>query len=84
MEQTPDQAKLSRSQLMVRELLEERRELLVQLNNLAGTTPGEAKHKATPVEVQQFCQLLYFLRMVVNPVFSFSGVHVHVIKLKLR
>lgn len=58
MEQTPDQAKLSRSQLMVRELLEERRELLVQLNNLAGTTPGEAKHKATPVEVQQFCQLL--------------------------
>ena len=58
MEQSPDQAKLSRSQLMVRELLEERMELLVRLNNLAGTTPGQSKHVATPEEVQQFCQLL--------------------------
>ena len=49
---------LSRAQLMVRELLEERRELLVQLNHLAGTTPGEAKHAPSGQELQSFCQLL--------------------------
>jgi len=58
MEQPPEQATSSRSQLMVRELLEERRDLLVQLNDLAGTTPGQKKHAATPQQLQQFCQLL--------------------------
>lgn len=49
---------LSRSQQMVRELLEERRELLVQLNRLAGTSPGERKREPSPQQLQNFCQLL--------------------------
>ncbi len=51
-------AQLNRSQQMMRELLEERRELLVVLNRLAGTVPGERKHAPSPQELQNFCQLL--------------------------
>ncbi len=51
-------AQLNRSQQMMRELLEERRELLVVLNRLAGTVPGERKHTPSPQELQNFCQLL--------------------------
>ena len=49
---------LSRSQQMVRELLEERRELLVQLNRLAGTAPGEKRRQPSAEQLQNFCQLL--------------------------
>ncbi|MDX1594244.1 MAG: Rsd/AlgQ family anti-sigma factor [Gammaproteobacteria bacterium] len=55
----PEQTgELTRAQQMVRELLEERRELLVHLNRLAGTAPGEAKRAPDPKQLQRFCQLL--------------------------
>ena len=55
---TQTDTQLSRAQQMVRELLEERRELLVQLNRLAGTSPGEKKRAPNPEQLQNFCQLL--------------------------
>ncbi|HEY5790267.1 MAG TPA: Rsd/AlgQ family anti-sigma factor [Gammaproteobacteria bacterium] len=47
---------------MVRELLEERKEVLVRFNELAGTTPYPAKPSGNggerAIQLQNFCQLL--------------------------
>lgn len=58
MEQTHDDAAMSRAQQMVHQLLVERKELLVQLNRLAGTNPGTGRGTPSPQQVQRFCQLL--------------------------
>jgi regulator of sigma D len=58
MDEHQDHDTLSRSQHVVRELLAERKELLVQLNRLAGTTPGAHRHTPDPKKLQGFCQLL--------------------------
>lgn len=49
---------LSRAQHAVRELLAERKALLVQLNRVAGTAPGAHARKGEPKALQAFCQLL--------------------------